>query len=256
MTIPPVHHDDRGEGPPVVLVHGVAFGPAALGAVADALAPDHRVIVIHRRGYGRTPAVGPTPTTQEHAEDVRAVLDGLGIERTSAIGVSGGATVLTALAIAHPERLGRVVLHEPALGPLAPGVHALITRLARASAGAASDAAGVEIIASALAGPATWGALGTAGRLEARLNAQVACAEVPCFAEFAPSATDLARLRDVPTVVASVGARSGPERREAAGLLVRHGGAVAALLADSGNLAHLDNPVALADLVRPPKEER
>ena len=253
---PPVHHDDRGDGPPVVLVHGVAFGPAAFGTVADALVHDHRVIVIHRRGYGRTPAAAPTPTTQEHAEDVLGVLDLLGIERASAIGVSGGATVLTALAVAHPDRLQRLVLHEPALGPLAPGVHALITGLARASAGAASDAAGVEVIASTLAGPATWGALGTAGRLEARLNAHVACSEVPRFAEFAPSAADLRRLRDVPRVIASIGARSGPERREASGLLVRHGGATSVLLPGSGNLAHLDNPVALADLVRIPKEER
>ena len=40
------------------------------------------------------------------------------------------------------------------------------------------------------------------------------------------------------------------------GLLVRLGGAVATRVPDAGNLAHLDNPVALADLVRPAKEER
>lgn len=32
----PVHCDDLGQGPPVVLVHGVAFGPAAFRSVADA----------------------------------------------------------------------------------------------------------------------------------------------------------------------------------------------------------------------------
>ena len=253
---PPIHWEEVGDGPPVVLIHGVAFGPAAFRAVAEALAGDHRVISVHRRGYGLSPRVTPMPSTREHAEDIRVLLDGLGIDRASAIGVSGGATVLTALAMAHPDRLERAVLHEPALGPLAPGVHALITGLAHASGAAASDAAGVDLIASTLAGPATWGALGTAGRMEARLHAEVACAEVPRFAAFAPSRAELARLREVPSVVASVGARSGPERREAAGLLVRVGGAVAALVPDAGNLAHLDNPVALADLVRPAKEER
>lgn len=254
--VPPIHCDDVGHGPPVVLVHGVAFGPAAFRAVAEALAGDHRVISVHRRGYGLSPALTPMPSTREHAEDIRELLDGLGIERVSAIGVSGGATVLTAFAAAHPERLERVVLHEPALGPMAPGVHALITGLARASSAAASDAAGVDIIASTLAGAETWGALGTAGRMEARLHAGVACAEVPRFAAFAPSAAELERLREVPVVVASIGARSGPERHEAAGVLVRLGGAVARRVPGAGNLAHLDNPVALADLVRPDKEER
>ena len=251
MIANPVRCDDLGQGPPVLLVHGVAFGPAAFRTVAAALVEDHRVLVVHRRGYGRSPAQSPTPTTEEHAEDIRALLDRLGIERVSAIGVSGGATVLTAFALAHPERLQRAVLHEPALGPLAPGVHALITGLAHASGSAASDAAGADIIASTLAGPATWGSLGTVGRHEARLSAEVACAEVPRFAEFAPSPSELRRLREVPEVVASIGARSGPERREAAGLLVRLGGATAARIPESGNLAHLDNPAALAELVRP-----
>ena len=153
------------------------------------------------------------------------------------------------------------MLHEPALGPLAPGVHALITGLAHASGAAASDAAGADIIASTLAGPATWGALGTAGRMEARLHAEVACAEVPRFAEFAPSPAELAApargARRSWRRSARAAAPSGARRRACS---CASGGAVAARVPDAGNLAHLDNPVALAEPCarRPPpaKEER
>jgi pimeloyl-ACP methyl ester carboxylesterase len=242
-------------------VHGVAFGPSAFAAVARDLARDRRVILVHRRGYGRSPAAAGENRPEDQAAEIVALLDRLGLERVTALGVSGGATVLTAMAIAAPGRLEGVVLHEPALGPLAPGVHALIGGLGRAVAAAASDAAGAEVVAAALAGPGTWGALGAAGRAEARRAARTVCREVPWFARFAPTPAELAVLRGLP-VVASTGERSGPERREAAGVLVRLAGARTALIPRAANLAHLENPAALADLVRrlgapaAPKEER
>ena len=51
-----VQCDDVGRGHPVLLVHGVAFGPASFAGTADALLGHARVIVVHRRGYGRTAA--------------------------------------------------------------------------------------------------------------------------------------------------------------------------------------------------------
>ncbi len=245
----PLQHDELGSGPPVLLVHGVAFGPSAFAATARDLARDRRVILVHRRGYGRSPAPVAEGRPEDQAADIAGILDGLGLGRVTALGVSGGATVLTALAIAAPGRLDGVVLHEPALGPLAPGVHALIGGLARAVAAAASDAAGAEVVAAALAGPGTWGALGASGRAEARRAASTVCREVPWFARFAPTAADLAVLRGIP-VIASTGERSGPERREATGVLVRLAGARTALVPHAANLAHLENPAALADLVR------
>ncbi len=242
-------HSVHGDGPPVVLIHGVAFGPWAFDAVAADLARDHRVVVVHRRGYGDSPAPCARHRPEDQAQEILSLLDHLGLGRVTALGVSGGATVLTALAMAAPERLGAAVLHEPALGPLAPGVHALLSGLARAVGAAASPSAGAEVVASALAGPETWGALGTAGRAEARRPAETVCFEVPFFARFAPSAPDLGALRGL-HVLAAVGERSGPERREAAGVLVRAAGAVCVLVPGAANLAHIESPAALADVVR------
>ena len=254
-------HDELGDGRPVLVIHGVAFGPAAFAVTARDLARDHRVIVVHRRGYGRSPAPTADHRPEDQAAEILDLLDSLGIATVTGLGVSGGATVLTALAIAAPGRLDGAVLHEPALGPLAPGVDALIGGLARAVGAAASSCGAAELVAAALAGPETWGALGTTGRAEARGAARTVCHEVPYFARFAPSAASLGRLRGLP-VLASTGERSGPERREATGVLVRHAGATPALVPRAANLAHLENPGALADLVRrldpapEPKEER
>jgi pimeloyl-ACP methyl ester carboxylesterase len=253
MSIPAmaevVECDELGHGHPVLLVHGMVFGPDAFAATARALSPHARVLVIHRRGYGRSASHAAGAQPEDHAADILGLLDRLGIERVSALGVSGGATVLAAFAMAHPDRCAGIILHEPALGPLAPGVHALYAGLARAVAAAASPAVGADLLASALAGPRTWGSIGTGGRAEARRWAGAVRQEMPLHVRFAPTVAELSALRAVP-VVAAVGSRSGSERREAAGVLARHAGAATALVPAAGNLAHLDNPLALAAMMR------
>ncbi len=244
-----VECDDLGTGDPVLLVHGVAFGPSAFARTAEALAPHARVLVVHRRGYGRSAAWPGGGRPEDHAEDLLGLLDHLGIERVSALGVSGGATILAAFAMAHPERCASVVLHEPALGPLAPGVHAFCSRLARSASAAASPAVGADLVAATLAGPGTWGALGTGGRAEARRCAPVVRQEMALHAHFAPSANEISAMRAT-VVIAAVGAHSGAERREAAGVLVRLAGAVTVLVPGAGNQPHIENPLALATLVR------
>lgn len=233
----------------MLLVHGVAFGPSAFGRTAQALRPYARVLVIHRRGYGRSANRPSDARPEDHAADILDLLDRLEIERVTALGVSVGATVLVAFAMAHPDRCAGIVLHEPALGPLAPGVHALSSGLARSVAAAASPAVGADLVAAALAGPETWGSLGTGGRAEARRSAGVVRQEMALHARFAPTARGLSALRAIP-VVAAVGSRSGAERREAAGVLSRLAGAVTVLVPGAGNLPHLENPLALAEMMR------
>lgn len=244
-----VECDDIGTGHPVLLVHGVAFGPSAFSRTAEALEPFARVLVVHRRGYGRSASRLRGGSPEDHASDILDLLDRMEIEKISGVGVSGGATILAAFAMAHPDRCGAIVLHEPALGPLAPGVHALCERLARSVAAAPSPSAGADLVASALAGSETWGWLGTAGRAEARRSAGMVRQETELQARFAPSAAELSALRDT-TVVASIGSRSGGERREAAGVLVRLAGAATVLVPGAGNQPHLENPLGLATLIR------
>ena len=73
----PLHYDERGEGPPVLLVHGLGSDGAAMAPVAEAVAGSGaRAIAYDRRGYGSSGAPEPYQgtTVEEQAEDAAALL--------------------------------------------------------------------------------------------------------------------------------------------------------------------------------------
>jgi len=108
--------DDRGEGEAVLLVHGHTLDhrvwedviPRLLSGGRRSVAPD-------LRGHGRSsrPEAGYHP--REHAEDMRAVFDALGIDRAVVVGYSLGGGVALEMAVARPDRVAGLVLVEPVL---------------------------------------------------------------------------------------------------------------------------------------------
>jgi pimeloyl-ACP methyl ester carboxylesterase len=107
---------DEGEGEPVVLVHGFASTAAVNwvqpGWVATLTRAGRRAIALDNRGHGASsklyePAAYHSATM---AEDVRALLDHLGLARADVMGYSMGARITAFLALAHPERVRSIVL--------------------------------------------------------------------------------------------------------------------------------------------------
>src|SRR3712207_3517403 len=88
------HYQQLGEGPDVVLVHGLGANLAFwyLGA-APLIATDHRVTAYDLRGHGLTARTPSGYSTGQLAADLMAVLDRLKIERTTLIGHSYGAAI-------------------------------------------------------------------------------------------------------------------------------------------------------------------
>lgn len=82
----------------MVLVHGVGIGPWSYAELAPSLARDHLVIVPHRRGYGSSAAMAAASSLDEQVDDLAGLVDG----PTGFVGVSGGATLVLALALSHP----------------------------------------------------------------------------------------------------------------------------------------------------------
>jgi len=102
--------DSGGAGEAVLLAHAIGCDHRMWEDVAAALAPRFRVLAFDARGHGRSP-VPPRPyTLGAMADDAAALLDRLGIARAHWIGLSMGGMIGQAFALAHGDRLERLVL--------------------------------------------------------------------------------------------------------------------------------------------------
>ncbi|MCY1283847.1 2-hydroxymuconate semialdehyde hydrolase [compost metagenome] len=122
---------DHGEGFPAMLIHGSGPGVSAWAnwrLVLPELARHRRVIAPDMLGFGYSerPADGQY-SRQRWVEHALGVLDALGIERADLVGNSFGGGLALALAIAHPERVRRLVLMgSVGVGfPITPGLDAV-----------------------------------------------------------------------------------------------------------------------------------
>ncbi len=103
-------------GDPIVLVHGFASNREVNWVypqwVATLTGAGRRVIALDNRGHGQsTKLYSPADYhTTRMADDVRALLDHLRIERADVFGYSMGARITAFLAAAHPERVRSAIL--------------------------------------------------------------------------------------------------------------------------------------------------
>ncbi|MGA7271885.1 MAG: alpha/beta hydrolase [Acidimicrobiia bacterium] len=102
--------EDRGEGPPLLLIHGLGYARWGWEPLAPLLAEHFRVITFDNRGIGLS-SVPPGPyTAAQMATDALAVLDAAGAGRTHVAGTSLGGMIAQELAIDHPDRVDRLAL--------------------------------------------------------------------------------------------------------------------------------------------------
>ena len=107
---------DEGDGDPIVLVHGFASTKEVNwvhpGWVATLTREGRRVIALDNRGHGASGK--PYDPSAYHsatmADDVRALLDHLKIERADVMGYSMGARITAFLAVKHPARVRSAIL--------------------------------------------------------------------------------------------------------------------------------------------------
>lgn len=109
-------HRVSGSGAPVVLVHAIGCDHTMWDSLAGALSPSYRVIRVDVRGHGQSP-VTPRPYTLELlADDIAALLDGMGIARAHFVGLSLGGMIGQAFALRHAAKLDRLVIANSTSG--------------------------------------------------------------------------------------------------------------------------------------------
>jgi pimeloyl-ACP methyl ester carboxylesterase len=114
--------EQAGEGPPVVLLHGLTATRRYVVMGSRLLERSgHRTIAYDARGHGRSsPARDPEAYGYEHlAADLLAVLDALEIPRALLAGASMGALTALRLALSHPDRVAALGVITPAYDPAA-----------------------------------------------------------------------------------------------------------------------------------------
>lgn len=108
-----LHYLERGEGPPVVLLHGnvVTAEDFVLSGVLDRVARRHRVLAFDRPGFGFSDRPhGSMWAPAAQADLLQEAFARLGVGRAVVVGHSWGTLVALALALDHPDAVGGLVL--------------------------------------------------------------------------------------------------------------------------------------------------
>jgi 3-oxoadipate enol-lactonase len=111
--------ESSGEGPPLLLLHGLGSSGVEWEHVAPALARRHRVIVPDVRGHGRSEKPPGPYSVPMFAQDVAAMLDGQGVKGAHVAGLSMGGMIAFQLALDRPDlvRSLTIINSGPALVP-------------------------------------------------------------------------------------------------------------------------------------------
>jgi pimeloyl-ACP methyl ester carboxylesterase len=109
------HYQQAGSGPDVVLIHGVTGDLSIwfLCRAMQALSASRRVTAYDLRGHGYSDAPPSGYTSADHAADLLALMDELGIERATLVGHSFGGVIAVHTAVLAPERTEALVLSDP-----------------------------------------------------------------------------------------------------------------------------------------------
>jgi len=110
-----LHYVERGSGPPILLVHGLAAQMRSFARpLLDDLARDHRIVLVDRPGSGYSRrAPGASARLSVQADAIAGLIAALGLDRPLIVGHSLGGAVALATALNHPEAVGALALVTP-----------------------------------------------------------------------------------------------------------------------------------------------
>jgi pimeloyl-ACP methyl ester carboxylesterase len=106
----PYFYEDRGEGVPLLLLHGFPFTSESFWPQLENPPKGVRLLVPDHRGFGKSAPAPGVSTMESMAEDALALLDALGLQSALVGGVSMGGYVAIALTRLDPGRVRGLLL--------------------------------------------------------------------------------------------------------------------------------------------------
>ena len=114
------YDDTGGNGVPLLLIHGFPLDRTLWGAQVRGLADVARVIAPDLRGFGESGMPAGAVTMDTYADDLRALLDALGVKNAVVAGLSMGGYIAFAFYRKNPERVRGLILADTKAGPDSP----------------------------------------------------------------------------------------------------------------------------------------
>lgn len=106
----------QGDGPPVLLLHGIGSSAASFSAQMPALAARYRAIAWDAPGYGESADPPAPPGLDGYADVAARVVDELGAAPAHVVGVSWGGVIAVRLALRHPDHVRSLVIADSTRG--------------------------------------------------------------------------------------------------------------------------------------------
>lgn len=105
-----LHYEEAGEGPPVLMIHGLAGDHSAWLPQMSVLKDRYRVVVFDNRGAGQSTQVDQPVSTRDLARDTIGLMEALGMQQAHVVGRSMGGAIAQIIALERPDLVRSLVL--------------------------------------------------------------------------------------------------------------------------------------------------
>jgi 3-oxoadipate enol-lactonase len=240
-----IHYIKEGAGPAVALVHGLGASVQMWRALIDALKDRYTVIACDARGHGNSSGKGEC-TVATAAQDLKAVLDHLGVTQCHLVGISTGGPVALTLAAQSPAMIRSLVLADTFAKPVE-GSKQRVEATAEAIAYVSMEEFGTQYAAEALLPTTSFDVQDELAGVIAKVNPKVYI-QLMRSAVLGDFTALLPAVKSPTLVLIGEGDTIAP-RSESDFLVQTIANASLEVIPGAGHLACLDNPAAFNDAV-------
>lgn len=106
-----LYYQEKGQGVPLVLLHGNGQGGSYFKAQVDYFSKNCHVITVDTRGHGKSPRGTAPFTMDQFAEDLNHLLEKLKLSQIILLGFSDGANIAMKFALKYPEKVKALILN-------------------------------------------------------------------------------------------------------------------------------------------------